>query len=810
MKKDVTFYLSLVADAELINDLPHLKELTAALADPRVTTPQRAEHLIREAKPFYYLNAGLHADETGASEMVMELAYRLAVSETPMIQAIRKNVVVLINPVANPDGRAKMSDWFVRHLKGKTDFGTLPRQSPPYWGPYVFVDINRDAHQLTQAPTKAVHRMFHEYHPVAIHDLHEAIAFLQTWNGTGPYNPYLHPIVTSAFLEMSFREVTALTAFGMPGVWTWNFGEGFGHHFLDSIAMNHNSIGRGYETYGNATGETTDRVITPSETTREWYRPLPPDSAVTWSMRNNVNYQQTGCLAILDYAAKHAQEMLRNFYRTGFESWRSGVEETPYAFVVPAEQGDRLRVAEMINRLLSQKIEVGRATATLTVGEGTFPEGSYVIRLDQPYRNYAVDLLSPQEFPEDDPNAPYDDISWALPVHYGVEAIPIDDKAIQQYSIEPLERTVHPKGRLRGSGPVFLLKDTGQEALLAARYRLERFQVEIAEASFEINDAAYPAGSWILPQQEGLSSALEAVASELALDFDSTGSALDVPRHESAVPRVGVWVPWADTDSSGWIRYTLDQRRIPYTYLRDEEIRSGELKASVDVILYGNVLLELPGQIHGIERKHGPLPFTKTAEFPSHGAPVSSEDITGGIGWQGLANLHSFLDDGGLLVTMGRATKLALESGLVRNVRPVTIDGFSTPGVELEATFSQPDHPLAYGYPRATSVFRSNYAVYDVPRRWLTMAYCTSCLDGPVDDRGVVLRWGGEDGNNMVVSGGARKEASLAGRPAILDMPVGKGHVLAFNFNPMHRDLNRSDYRLLWNGLLNWSYILQR
>ncbi len=801
-----------VSSGESIRNLPALKAAMEALADPRKTSPEEALRIIQDVKPFYFINAGLHADETGGSEMVMELAYRLAVSETPMIRAVRENVVVLINPVSSPDGRAKMSEWFDRYLKGKTDFETLPRQSPPYWGPYVFVDLNRDAHQLSQKPTRAVARMFHEYHPVVIHDLHEAIAYLQTWNGTGPYNPHLDPTVTSAFIEMSFREVTALTGFGMPGVWTWNFGEGFGQHFLESIALNHNSIGRGYETYGNAGGETVERIIEPGERTKEWYRPWPPDEKVRWSMRNNVNYQQTGCLAVLDYAAKHAEEMLWNFYNTGFKSWRKGVEEKPYAFIIPEEQGDRLRVAHMVNRLLAQRIEVSRATASIHVEEGTFPAGSFVVRLDQPYRNYAVDLLEPQRFPEDSDNPPYDDISWSFPVHYGVVATRIDDPAIRSVDLDRLDSDVHPTGQVQGTGEVFVLEDSGQEAHLAARFRLERFAVEVAEESFVSGGKEYPAGSWILPAQQGLRAALEAVSTELALDFQSLSSTPDLARHPVPVPRIGVWAPWADTDSIGWIRYTLDQEKIPYTYLRDEEIRAGELGASVDIILYGNVLMDLPAQIHGIERKHGPMPFDETPETPSLGKPVSSRDITGGIGWKGMANLQMFVEQGGLLITMGRGTKLALESGLVRHVRPASIEGLLTPGVELKATFPRPDHPVAYGYPRVTSVFRSNYAAYNLPRRWLTMAYCTSCLDGPVDTGPVVLEWGsaGDDGTaeNMVVSGGARNETKLQGRPAILDMPVGEGRVLAYNFNPMHRDLNRSDFRLLWNGILNWSFIL--
>jgi hypothetical protein len=800
-----------VADEAGIRDLSRLKAATDELADPRRTDPDRAEEIIVGARPIYYFNCALHADESGSPEMAMELVYRLAVSEQPMIREIREKVVVLVNPVANPDGRDKMADWFYRYLAGRTEYPELPRQSPPYWGPYVFVDANRDAHQLALATTQAVARMFFDYHPTVVHDLHEAIALLQTWNGTGPYNPNLEPIVLSEFLEMSFHEVTALTALGMPGVWTWDFGEAWGHHYTDSIGMNHNAIGRGYETYGNATAETVEREIDPWETSREWYRPWPTESKVHWSMRDNTNYQESGALAILHWTALHGAELLRNFYRKGFNSWTRGTDGDPYAFAIPAEQADRARVAQMVDLLRRQGIEVGRARAAFEVAEGRFAAGTFVVRLDQPYRNYAVDLLRPQEFPRDAEKPPYDDVSWALPVHYGVEARPIDDPAVLEVALEPVAGEVRAVGRVEGVGPAYFLRDTGQEALLAARYRLAGFEVRVAETGFDVRSesgaGSYPLGSWILPPQDGLGEAVRRVANELGLDFASGEPAERVATHAAPPPRIGVWVPWADTDSIGWLRYTLDQRGVPYVYLRDDDLRAGNLRDRVDVIVYGNVDLDLTGQIHGIQPTAGPMPFEKTPETPSLGTPASSPDITGGPGWEGLGNLERFVEDGGIWLTLGRGSELALEGGFVRNVRREAGSQAFTPGVELRTTFTRPDHPLAYGYGDATSVFRSNYGVYELPRRWLRMAYCTACLDGPVDRRFVVLEWGGAGGEPMVVSGGARHEDSLAGRPAILSVPVGKGVVVTYNFNPMHRDLNRSDYRLLWNAILNWNVL---
>ena len=817
-----------IADEKGIADLEQLKAATASLADPRKTDPPAAEKLIAQSRPIYYFNAALHSDETGSTESVLELAYRLAVSEQPIIRKIRENLVVLINPVSNPDGRDKQVEWFYRYLKGKTDRARLPRQAPPYWGKYVFVDINRDAHQLTQESTKAVSRMFFEWHPTVVHDLHEGVPLLMTWNGTGPYNPHVDPITLSEFLAMSFYEVQTMTGMGMPGVSTWDFGEGFSELYLDSVAMNHNAIGRGFETFGNGSAETMMRSIREEGATKEWYRPLPVDKGeFLWSARDNLNYNETGMLAALDYVASNAPEFLRNFYTKGLHSYRLGLDEAPFAFVIPQDQGDPERVAQLVARLMSQHIEVSRASTQLILKEGTFPASTYVVRLDQHYRNYAVDLLTPQNYPKD-ASEPYDDVSWDLLAHYHLQATATADPAVRSANLELLTEAPHAEGKVEGNGgSVFLLDDTGQEELLEARYRLAKFDVQIAERAFQSSATSYHAGSWIIAQQPGIREALQGVAKDLGLDFVATNAMPQVAHHAAKAPRLGVWVPWADTDSIGWVRYSLDQRKVPYTYLRDEDIRAGKLNEKIDVLLYGHVDLELAEQIQGIPKNWGPMAFQKTAETPSLGTPAESNDITGGIGWEGLAQIQQFVEHGGLLVTLGSGTMLALEGGIVRGVRrnsggvPRSSQGGGsesataaqnaetrTPGSHVRVTFDRPEHPIAYGYGERTYVFRQNFPLYATPRRWLRMAYCTTCLDGPVDKSSVVLEWGDKDGAPFLVSGQVWGEGNLIGRPAILDSPVGQGHVVSFNFNPLHRDLNRGDQRMLWNAIINWRAIV--
>jgi hypothetical protein len=336
----------------------------------------------------------------------------------------------------------------------------------------------------------------------------------------------------------------------------------------------------------------------------------------------------------------------------------------------------------------------------------------------------------------------------------------------------------------------------------------------VAERAFTAGGVEYPAGSWILPDQPNLGAALAQVARELALDFTATPAApADVPTHEATMPRLAIWHAWADTQAVGWIRLTLDRQKVPYSYISDDDVKAGGLEERFDVIVWPETESDLQEQIHGIDRRWSPLPYTKTAEFPTHGLPDASDDITGGIGWKGLANLQQFVDRGGLLITLGNGSALALDGGLVRGVSHAPGGGSVwTPGVELKAKFLRAEHPTAYGYKPVDAVFRGNFTVYNVrpaDRRWVVLQWGTK---PPKEDREpgeATAEPASKDGSGMVVSGGAKNEDTLEGRPAILDVPLGKGHVLAYNFNPMHRDLNRSDYRLLWNAILNWQALVR-
>ncbi len=828
--------LAAIGDDAAIRDLSRLRDATAKLADPRTCSEGCLESLLTTARPIYYLNGGLHSTETGSPEMLMELAYRLAVSEQPLIRSIREHVVVLINPVSEPDGRDRAVDWYYRFLKGKTDYENLPEISPPFWGHYVFHDNNRDSHQRALALTRAVQDTFFRWHPQVVHDLHESIPMLLVWTGTGPYNVNMDPILVGEWHEMAFNEVREMSALGMPGVWTWGFGEGWGHMFLESVAVNHNAIGRGYETFGIGSADTMDvRLDLESEqyadlpvTRRTWYRPWPPPRTFRWSLRDNTNYMETGVLSILHFTSLHGDDLLRDFWRKGQRAIELGASRPPYAFAIPEDQPDRARLARMVNLLREQGIEVSRADAAFEVGDRKLPAGTLLVRMEQPYRGFAVDLLAPQHYPADEaPYEPYDDVAWTFPVLFGVETLAVDDPAIRTLATTLVSAPVAYPGHVSGNGPVYLLRDTGQEALLAARERLARYELDVAEQSFSLGGRAYPAGSWVVRDGRGVREALDRVAAELGLDFESAPRAPEIPLHALDLPRLAVLNSWNDTQGAGWVRLLFDQQKIHYELINDDDIKQGHLNRRFDVILYPHTSNSLQSAIQGIDPSHGPMPYTKTRDFPSHGTPDSSPDITGGFTFEGFANLQEFVERGGVLVSLGGASNVVIEAGLARGVHAAPVEKLHTPGVEIRARFRRPDHPIAYGYPEVTSVFREDLPLYQTREAdlgWVVLQWGTEPLayydEASIDDG----PWGvgdereplgapdaaqrsseSADEPTLLVSGGMTGEKEIEGRPAILDVPLGRGRIVVFGFDPIHRSLARSDFRLVWNALLNWN-----
>jgi len=259
--------LVVISDEETINHLDRYKKINARLADPRKLTEAEAQTLIEKAKPMYWATGAMHSGETGSPEMLMELAYRLAVDEGTFIRTIRDNAIVMMTPVLEVDGREKQVDLaMAKRLDKKGNYPTRLL----YWGKYVAHDDNRDNLGLALDLSKHLMKTFLGFHPQVLHDLHESVSHLYISTGTGPYNAWLDPIVVDEWHMLAYQEIDAMTREGVPGVWTHGFYDGWAPNYAFYAANGHNAIGRFYETQGAGDGST--RVIT-ARGDREWYRP---------------------------------------------------------------------------------------------------------------------------------------------------------------------------------------------------------------------------------------------------------------------------------------------------------------------------------------------------------------------------------------------------------------------------------------------------------------------------------------------------------------------------------------------------------
>ncbi|HEX9129984.1 MAG TPA: M14 family zinc carboxypeptidase, partial [Gemmatimonadaceae bacterium] len=418
-----------ISDEANITNLEQNRLALGHLADPRGLSPTDRARIIKETKPTYWLSGSIHSPETGSPEMLMELAYRLAVDESDWVKDIRANVITLITPVTETDGRDREVDVVKESLALKLGNNAIPLI---YWGKYTAHDNNRDGMVMSQNLTKNFLRGFLYWHPTVVHDLHESVPFLYTSTGTGPYNDEYDPIVVDEWHTLAYQEITELTRRGLPGVWTHGFYDGWAPNYtLLAVANLHNSIGRFYETFTSSGAGCTTVRLPVADTSRRWDRPNPPVNGLKWCIRSNINYQESGALIALKYTADHRETFLENFASKSERMIDRGRTSSPYAFVVPRNQRHAAEAADLVNLFRAQGTEVSVATGAFSLkrlaakraaadssAPGTTAKdtattakdstiqvhaGDWIVRLDQPYAATARTLLAIQHFKADDP-----------------------------------------------------------------------------------------------------------------------------------------------------------------------------------------------------------------------------------------------------------------------------------------------------------------------------------------------------------------------------------------------------------------------
>ena len=847
-----------VSDEATIAELDRYKGMLASLTDPRKTSEDEARQLIGTAKMFYWITSGMHSPETGGPEMLQELAYRLAVEETPFIQAIRTNVVTFITPVIEVDGREKQVDTYYFNKKLPRGTTRLPLM---YWGKYVAHDNNRDNIGQFLALSQHVNRFFLEWHPPIMHDLHEASNYLYTSTGTGPYNEALDPITVDEWWLLAKTEVMELTKRGIPGVWTYGFYDGWVPNYMFFAAHSHNATGRFYEVQSYGPDTTTVRLQA-TQTSREWFRPNPPLPSISWGPRNNTNIQQSAMLVALNHVGRNKDLYLENYWLKNKRSVEKGRNGPTYAWVIPAGQRRKGEVADMVNALRTQGVEFHTASGAFKAGNVEVKAGDYVIRADQPYRTIPEMYFSVQSFAPANPR-PYDDTGWTYHLMRNVKVVAVTDKTILDQRLTTVAADVRAPGGIDGSGRVVVVDHTTDNNLMAFRFRHAAIPMQAAEEDFEMSGRKFRAGAIIIPGADRAT--LEPSLRALGLSAWATNNAPTVKVHDLDVPRIGYVHSWQRTQDEGWVRGALDRYGVPYAYFADQKLREGNLRAKYDVIVFPHVGGNATSQVNGISRTGTtPLPYKRTAETPNLGALDESDDIRGGMGMEGLIELTKFVEAGGTLIVEGSTAVIFPEYGLTSGVSVEEPPGLFVRGSVMRGRFADRKSPIAYGYDgdqlpvyfnqspvlNAGGGIPSEFAGFfgggaAGPSQNITpMATRVPLSPWESDSAEAAERAPGRGGpggggqgpdvaafremarqfgvnldesrprvimqfpanpSDMLLSGTLAGGQSLANRAQVVDAPLGQGHVVMFAIRPFWRWQTQGTFFLGFNAILNWN-----
>jgi hypothetical protein len=388
--------------------------------------------------------------------------------------------------------------------------------------------------------------------------------------------------------------------------------------------------------------------------------------------------------------------------------------------------------------------------------------------------------------------------------------------------------------------------------------------MEAAEDSFEADGLKFKTGTFILRHADRAQ--LEKAAAELGIRIHATDAGLNVVTHPIAAPRVGIVHNWQNTQNDGWFRIAFEELKVPYSYVADTWLReTPNLREKLDVIILppmgGGGPAGLSAVLRGLPMRGSSRPWQNTADTPNFVAPGldSSADIRGGLGYQGLANLERFVSEGGLLIAVQASAAIPVAGGMTEMVNVSDARTMQAPGSVVLSTVDDKKSPITYGYDDKLYVyFRQGPVItvggnlggfgggggpeegaggrssgrgsasdpdviqarpYMAPEKPVKRTPREQELYVPEDvaefarwalppqdqQPRVVLRFAPE--KDLLLSGMITGANEIAEKPAVVDVPHGKGHVVLFANNPMWRAETEGSYFLVFNSILNYDHL---
>ncbi|HSM60027.1 MAG TPA: M14 metallopeptidase family protein [Longimicrobiales bacterium] len=780
--------LLFISSEDNIRQLDRWRTTSESLSRARIEETE-ARGLAREGRAVVWVDGGMDDQEFATAQMTPELAYLLVTDEGDEMRKIRDNVVVLLNPVLNPDGVDNDVGWYRENLG--TPFETT---RPPRLGqPWVGTDNNRDWFMANQPETRAISRvLYHEWYPQIVYNHHQTSppwARIAIPPYSDPVNPDIHPGVTTGVNLVGTAMANRFAMKRMPGavarviydMW-WNGGMRLTPYY-------HNQIGILTETaHRTPTPRTYDLDDFP-ETLNVRKGEIPRTDSTSifypypWArteshIRDAVDYMLEATWATLNLAANYREELLFNIWRMGRDAIEKGSAEAPYAYVIPAEQRDATEARNLVNTLRYSGVEVHRATAPFQAGGTRYAAGDFVLYAAQAFRPHLANLMEPQRYPNrtrypgGPPEPPYDLSGWTLPMQMGVRVDRVH--AAFEASVAPVEDLAPVAAGAVGGGAQwgYALSPTDNGAVIAVNRLL---------ADGETVGRSAVDGAFLIERGSGTEERVEALASELGLDFRGLAARPSGDVQPVSLPRVALYKPWhSRMDDQGWTLWMLEQQGFPVDTLHDADIRDGDL-SGYDAIVFADI----------------------DADFILRGNPPGTmpDAYVGGLGSTGGAALKRFVEAGGTVLGFDKSTAFLIDQlGVpVRNVVEGLPDtDFFIPGSVLRMDVDT-THALARGMPGEAAAFFSRSRAFETIRLARADEGGTEEIPrAPEPLVDVVTRYADHD---ILMSGWALGEERLAGRAAMVRARIGAGDVVLFGFRPQHRGQSRGTYKLIFNAL---------
>ena len=789
--EDLDFVLALISSPENLANLDRYRTIQHKLANPQEYELTELEQLAQKGKAVVMISCNIHSTEVASSQMSMELAYQLATENTPVVEEILENTILLLIPSANPDGLNMVVDWYERTVN--TPYEGVPM--PWLYHKYTGHDNNRDWFMLTQVETQLVTKiLYEEWFPQVVYDVHQmgnrgARFVIPPY--FHPVNPNIPPLLQRELALIGAQMALDLTSQGFTGVLSNAVYDTWWHGGFRTVPYRHNMIGILTEA---ASVNIASPIFQPKSILRGHRRGLSDYAQQTnfpepwpggwWRMRDIIEYEKAAAYSILSVVARQKQMFLTNFYKMGLEAVEKGYHEPPRAFLVPMEQRDINTALKMLQILQRGGVKIYRANTNLTADGVEYPAGTYVISMAQPFRAHAKDLLEAQHYPRRipargaPPERPYDIAGWTLPLQMGVNTIRVVNAFEADLTLVEGIRTAEGKLHLDGvdfqDAVVYVFRNqTNLETvalnrlLRAGGYRIYQQQRETAW-----KDLHLPRGTIILKSDRipGTDSPeLRDFAESVGIEVYALNERFVDMKAQLRRPRVGLYKPWVANMDEGWTRWVLEEHEFPYRNLTDAEIRAGNLAEWYDTIILPD--MRASRMIEG--HPEGRLP----------------PEYVGGIGLEGTANLRTFVEQGGTLICLNWATELPIKYfGLeITNVlesdqsnsQKSTGTQFFCPG-SLLRVFVETAHPIGYGLDREMAVFFKSGPAFETRSGKRVAAYPNF---------------------NPLMSGWIEGERRIRQKGALWDVKLGKGNVILFGFKPQHRAQSHGTFKLLFNAI---------